>query len=127
LNNPHTNVISERAVAAVAFAFTTALDIPRKRRFDSDTDLQFFDALEMLVNDRRFFIYNFRRDATEDEAAEDEAAENGDFGREAAEDEASEDEVDGVTVNYDIPSPPVDQHCSNLEVALQTIQMCKST
>jgi len=39
----------------------------------------------MLVNDRRFFIYNFGRDATEDEAAEDEAAENGDFGREAAE------------------------------------------
>jgi len=55
--------------------------------------------------------------------------ENGDFDsdteRGAAEDEAaeaSEDEVDGTTVNYDIPSPPVDQHYSNLEVALQTIQ-----
>jgi len=85
----------------------------------------------MLVNDRRFFIYNFGRDAGEDEAAEngdferdaaedevtengdfasernaaeDEAAgnENGDFGREAARDEAFGDEVDGVTINYDI-------------------------
>ena len=60
----------------------------------------------MLVNDRRFFIYSFGRDT-----AEDEAAENGDFGRgapddEAAEDEASEDEVDGATVNYDILSLP---------------------
>jgi len=67
----------------------------------------------MLVNDPE--NGDFERDATEDEA------ENGDFGREAAEDEASEDEVDGATVNYDIPSPPVDQHY-NLEVALQTIQ-----
>jgi len=39
----------------------------------------------MLVNDRRFFIYNFGRDA-----AEDEAAGNGDFERDAAEDDAAE-------------------------------------
>jgi len=77
----------------------------------------------MLVNDRRFFIYYFGRDTTEDEAAEEEAAENGDFGREATEDEASEDEVDGATVDYDIPSPSVDQRCSNLGGALQTIQV----
>jgi hypothetical protein len=82
--------------------------------FNSDTDLQFFDASEMLINDRRFFIYNFGRETAEDEAAEngdfernaaeDEAAENGDSGREAAEDEVlvSEDEVDGATVSYNI-------------------------
>jgi hypothetical protein len=68
------------------------------------------DASEMLVNDRRFFIYNFGRDAAKDKAAEngdferdaagDQAADtvNGDFGREAA-------EVDAATVNYIIPSP----------------------
>ena len=83
---------------------------PENGDFDSDTDLQFFDASEVLVNYRRSFIYSFGRDTAEDEAAEngdferdaaeDEAAENGDFGREAAKDEASEDAVDGNTVNY---------------------------
>ena len=74
---------------------------PENGYFDSDTYLQSFNASKVLVNDRTFFIYNFRRDA-----AEDEAAENGDFKRGAAEDGASEDEVDGATVNYDILSLP---------------------
>jgi len=86
----------------------------------------------MLVNDRRFFIHNFGRDAADDEAAEngdserdaaeDEATGKRDFGKGAAEDEASEDKVDGATVNYDIPSPPTGQHHNNPEVSLQTIQ-----
>jgi hypothetical protein len=67
----------------------------------------------MLENDRRLFIYYFGRDAADDEAAED-----GDFRGDAAEDEAAENEVDGATVNCDIPSPPVNQHYTNLEVAL---------
>jgi hypothetical protein len=62
----------------------------------------------MLVNDRRFFIYNFGRDA-----AEDKTAKNRDFKRDAAGDEASEDEVDRATVNYNIPSPPVEQSRSS--------------
>jgi len=56
----------------------------------------------MLENDRKLFIYN--------------------FGRDAAEGEVAGDEVDGATMNYDIPDHPMDQHCNNLEVALQTIQ-----
>ena len=66
---------------------------PENGNFDSDTDLQFFDPPEVLLNDRRFFIYNFGRDT-------DDAAENGDFGGETAEDEASEDAVDGKTVSH---------------------------
>ena len=58
---------------------------PESGDFDSDTDLQFFDASVMLVNDRRFFIYNFERDT-----AEDEAAENGDFERDTARDDGAE-------------------------------------
>jgi len=53
----------------------------------------------MLENDRRFFIYNSGSDA-----AEDEAAENIDFGRDVAEDEVAEDEVSEATVNYDTKS-----------------------
>ena len=47
---------------------------------------------------------------------------NGDLGRDVVEDEVAEDGVDRATVNYDIPSPPVDQHYNNLEVPLQKIQ-----
>jgi hypothetical protein len=70
-----------------------SITVPENGDFDLDTYLQSFDASEVLVDDRRFFIYNFGRDA-----AEDKSAENGDFEREAAEDEASEDEVHGATI-----------------------------
>jgi hypothetical protein len=60
---------------------------------------------------RQFFIHNFRR-----KAAEDDAVENGDFERDVVEDGAFEGEVDGATVNYDIPSPPEDQHYDTLEL-----------
>ena len=75
---------------------------PEDGDFDSDTYLQSFDASEVLVNNRTFFIYNFGRDAADDEAAED---------------EASEDEADGATVNYDILSLP-DWHYDNHELGL---------
>jgi hypothetical protein len=44
---------------------------PKNGDLDLDTYLQSFNASEMLVDDRRFFIYNFRTDAAEDEASED--------------------------------------------------------
>jgi hypothetical protein len=85
--------------------------------FDPDAYLRAIDASEMLENDRMLLIYYFGRDA-----ADNVAAEAGDFGGGAGEDEAAEDEVDGAIVNCDIQNPPVDQHYNNLEVALQMIQ-----
>jgi hypothetical protein len=70
-----------------------------------------------LENDRRLFIYYFKRDAADNMSARTETLGGG-----AAEDEEAEDEVDGAIVNCDILSPPVDQHYNNLEVALQMIQ-----
>ena len=68
---------------------------PENGDFDSDTDLQFFDPSEMLVNDRSFFICDSGGDTTEDEAAD-----NGDIGKEEAGDEASENDVDGNFLNF---------------------------
>jgi hypothetical protein len=84
---------------------------PENAVFDRDTYRQFFNSSVMLVKNRKLFIYNFRR-----KAAEDDAVENGDFERDVVEDGAFEGEVDGATVNYDIPSPPEDQHYDTLEL-----------
>ena len=39
--------------------------------------------------------------------AQGEAAETGNFGNDAVQGEVAEDVVDGATVNYNIPSPPL--------------------
>jgi hypothetical protein len=43
---------------------------PENGGFNSDTDLQFLDASEMLINGCKFFVCNFERDIAEDDAAE---------------------------------------------------------
>ena len=64
--------------------------------FDPQTYISTFQIPQSAPNDELFhYNYNF------DEAGE-----------------GAGDDIDGTTVNYDIPSPPVDQTYDTLEIAL---------